>query len=895
MYDEKANFIGDTHWREDYDLDEGAEVELDRRGILVEVADCVERRNQDVADILGKRAKEVEERRAARSANPASSPPRVTAQPRADATPSVPQNLRSKPLHELLGTPSGHYGKAVVPITSPYEQRQAATSPVTQPPPKRRRLSPPPARIGYASNLTGATLSLMSQPRSSVPLRLEPVSRITKLHQNVEGVDLTREEPEALGAFADVRVSAHVSRSKPDQRRNRHVSPPGGYARNLTGATLTLVAGSQRKARGQEVKVMRRSRPADYSGFVDIDSTQEDAMSLPPQAVQIPQAVDAQSRKRKTNRPMRSETPVDGFEMQRKAEKPRSVEAGTGDEATAAPSTTMPKRHQNRPKQHDAIHAPANSNVHRNNSGTSSRTLISEHVQPYSNDGMSAIASERTDSSTTKLGVNSKKQNRTLLCTTSSKPSEVVPADTTEIQADISKTADEQVSVAHKSAKPLRIKSQTRKPGLLMSRSTSSSSKTRLLNKATKSFESTIDSPGTPPLSQASRRLEDYAQMQENLVRSRIARSQTSQLTFAVSEAAGAEEPRTTSEDSVEAADDIPSTHAAVQSEGRPGASRHSARPEVLAEVRRDSVAREVVADVPNMVAAQLSASVTVETAGLGIGGGSHIKDETPSSKPAVSVCPNVQHESIATIEEKLRTMDEPLALSAVEEKSVPADPSAPTPNLATDSLSERQNMREAAEVQEILANFLSSASPKQSGAELLNDIPAFIAQASEPKPTAQTAPAVPSDVHEVSAQEELNVSRADTNIQAQSMTVPRAPLSNPATRGRKAATRIDQSLVLGTFSVPDLPTTLPSFVRPALRPSMGNHQRPPNISVSIVAKSVQSASTTIQNAGSVSNARTNVVGGNYNCDAVDGPWSREASDLFDWRPKLTEGVVTST
>lgn len=384
--------------------------------------------------------------------------------------------------------------------------------------------------------------------------------------------------------------------------------------------------------------------------------------------------------------------------------------------------------------------------------------------------------------------------------------------------------------------------------------------------------------------------------MQENLVRSRIARSETSRLDFAISEAARAEKsPRTTSEDLVEAPENSPSTHATVQSEKRPGALRHAASPEVLDEARRDCVAHEVIADVPDMVAAQLPASVTVETTGLGISGGSQIKDEMPSSKPVAAVCPNVHHESMATTEEKLRTMDEPSAPPAVEEKSVPANHSASTPNLATNSFSERQNISEAAEVQEILANFLSSASPKQSGAEVLNDIPAFIAQASEPEPASQTAPTGSSHVHEVSAQEEVNVSRADTNVQAQSMTVSRAPLSNPATRGRKAATRIDHSLVLGTFAVPDLPTTLPSFVRPALRPSMGNHQRPPNTSVSMVAKPVQTASTTTHNVSSIPNARTNVVGGNYNCDAVDGPWSREASDLFDWRPKLTDGVVTST
>src|SRR6266536_4326989 len=37
VYDERSNFVGDTHWREDSEFNEGEELELERGGILVEV------------------------------------------------------------------------------------------------------------------------------------------------------------------------------------------------------------------------------------------------------------------------------------------------------------------------------------------------------------------------------------------------------------------------------------------------------------------------------------------------------------------------------------------------------------------------------------------------------------------------------------------------------------------------------------------------------------------------------------------------------------------------------------------------------------------------------------------------------------------------------------------
>lgn len=57
VYDDRSNFVGDTHWREDSDFAEGEELELERSGTLVEVGECVGRRDQDLTELVDKRVK----------------------------------------------------------------------------------------------------------------------------------------------------------------------------------------------------------------------------------------------------------------------------------------------------------------------------------------------------------------------------------------------------------------------------------------------------------------------------------------------------------------------------------------------------------------------------------------------------------------------------------------------------------------------------------------------------------------------------------------------------------------------------------------------------------------------------------------------------------------------
>ncbi|KAM7183044.1 Protein of unknown function (DUF2439) domain containing protein [Naviculisporaceae sp. PSN 640] len=182
VYDERGNFIGDMYWRRDWDFDEGEEIELERGGVIVQVAECVGRQNQDLSELIDKRAKEKEQRAAQRPAVPfvpMHTPLSITRTP---AGQRDHFQTRHRPLNQLLGTPTGHHGRALVPTESPYEQRRAAdrtpdeeSSSRAQ---KRRRHDDlQSSKMGYAQALFGAPLTLSGASMSSAPIRRPALPR----------------------------------------------------------------------------------------------------------------------------------------------------------------------------------------------------------------------------------------------------------------------------------------------------------------------------------------------------------------------------------------------------------------------------------------------------------------------------------------------------------------------------------------------------------------------------------------------------------------------------------------------------------------------------------------------------------------------------------------------
>ncbi|RYP16678.1 hypothetical protein DL765_004998 [Monosporascus sp. GIB2] len=186
VYDERGNFVGDTHWREDFEFGDGEELELERGGTIVQVAECTGSREQDLSELIDKRAQERIQRQSAALArrHPTLEPAAPQSPLAAAATVSPHSQLRHRHLHHLIGTPTGHHGRAHIPPESPYEQRrqQLEASPqddTNRPAKRRKREASPPSKSGYAQSLFGATLTLSGRPMSSAPLRHKPAKLVS--------------------------------------------------------------------------------------------------------------------------------------------------------------------------------------------------------------------------------------------------------------------------------------------------------------------------------------------------------------------------------------------------------------------------------------------------------------------------------------------------------------------------------------------------------------------------------------------------------------------------------------------------------------------------------------------------------------------------------------------
>jgi len=271
VYDEKSNFVGDTHWKGSLDFQEGEELELERGGILVEVGECIGKKDQDLTELVDKRVKEREERVAAKAANASPSASLL----RNQGTPAGSALLRPKSLNAML-TPTGHHGRAVIPTTTPFEERHVASRDENGPPAKRRKQNDPTSsRNGYAQSLMGATLSLGSSKPSSTPtIRYEPFRARPVQQTRPDAIDLTMDdEEERRAAEARRKIAkerrAAIERPPPRHKRQKR-SPPAksGYASNLIGTPLML---SRSEVRAP-VRTMTAKAPVQRQTCEDEDS-----------------------------------------------------------------------------------------------------------------------------------------------------------------------------------------------------------------------------------------------------------------------------------------------------------------------------------------------------------------------------------------------------------------------------------------------------------------------------------------------------------------------------------------------------------------------------------------------------------------------------------------------
>lgn len=287
VYDERGNSVGDMHWHGDYDFGEGEEVQLERGGVIVQVEELVERRETDLSELVDKRLQEKQQRQIqqlARSAAPSAMLPRPLHRPPA-LVPDRVQPPRHRPLHHVIGTPTGHHGKALVPKESPFEQRQqAAESPDDRAAKRRRYEDPPPSKSGYASALFGQTLTLSATPSSSLSAIRRPRPE-------------PRSDPPADADTQDAREDARPVRlGQPQSSRRLNQS---GYAQSLFGQTLTL-------SHTPVSSVPPRTQPRNDSATSPIlDGSRQDS----PEAVQ----------------PLPPQQPIESHHLDQPGSKPRSA------------------------------------------------------------------------------------------------------------------------------------------------------------------------------------------------------------------------------------------------------------------------------------------------------------------------------------------------------------------------------------------------------------------------------------------------------------------------------------------------------------------------------------------------------------------------------------------
>ncbi|KAL2362952.1 hypothetical protein RJZ56_004130 [Blastomyces dermatitidis] len=144
VYDTQNNFVGDLHWREGEEPNDGDELELER-GVLVQVGECVEKTQTDLTELLEKRS-HASATYPANAFSPEASSRLAFAINSNNA--ALNSSGRLKSLNELLGIRKTPIGRAALPSRSPYEERHCIVRPddrcdtnATERAPKRQRVN----------------------------------------------------------------------------------------------------------------------------------------------------------------------------------------------------------------------------------------------------------------------------------------------------------------------------------------------------------------------------------------------------------------------------------------------------------------------------------------------------------------------------------------------------------------------------------------------------------------------------------------------------------------------------------------------------------------------------------------------------------------------------------
>jgi hypothetical protein len=204
VYDESKNYIGDSHWREAGDLQDGTELKLDK-GVLVDVGERIGETQTDLAPLLEKRRPEKE-------SSPQCPPLRPVSLAASSRSALGHSQARPKSLSDVLGLSQGPIGRARFPAQSPYERVHNPSrhpSHREEPPAKRLRtgLGKENAELG-GDNLSGPAYLLNHS--AAGPTTCTMLARNPSLQER-----RIAEPPKQTVVISSEDESTHLSPSRP--------------------------------------------------------------------------------------------------------------------------------------------------------------------------------------------------------------------------------------------------------------------------------------------------------------------------------------------------------------------------------------------------------------------------------------------------------------------------------------------------------------------------------------------------------------------------------------------------------------------------------------------------------------------------------------------------------
>lgn len=227
VYDTLRSFIGDTFNPGGAELQEGDELDLEKDFVMVQVSEPVGVTQTDLTELIEQRSK-------TKDVGKTATPARTRVSQESSGVPFQ----KHRPLSAMLGTPKGPLGRALLPTTSPYEERQKRKAHIEHGSSKRQK------------HATGSAFPTSDPVLPESSLGSSPVRQIRKIDTPAPNVAKPRRDPlppkppvviDLLSDGVDTNdaVSPVVPRARPKDL-SRAAANPVANKQDIPRASLAL-------------------------------------------------------------------------------------------------------------------------------------------------------------------------------------------------------------------------------------------------------------------------------------------------------------------------------------------------------------------------------------------------------------------------------------------------------------------------------------------------------------------------------------------------------------------------------------------------------------------------------------------------------------------------------